>query len=74
MLWPNGHDTWLIEADHADVIGHFENGSFLDGAGRKRERGHATFQRPAMAATTTQTSQSRRPLQSHSGPTTLGRS
>jgi hypothetical protein len=24
MLWPNGDDTRLIEADHGDVIGHYE--------------------------------------------------
>jgi hypothetical protein len=26
MLWPNGADTLLIDADHGDIIGHFEEG------------------------------------------------
>ncbi len=39
MLWPNGADTLLIEADHADVIGHYQNGTFDQAEeGRKRNR------------------------------------
>jgi triacylglycerol lipase len=24
MLWPNGGDTWLVDADHGDIIGHYK--------------------------------------------------
>jgi triacylglycerol lipase len=39
MLWPNGEQTFLVEADHADIIGHYENGQFdPQEKGRKRNR------------------------------------
>ncbi|HEX6243166.1 MAG TPA: hypothetical protein VFZ61_19770, partial [Polyangiales bacterium] len=31
MLWPSGEDTLLIEADHGDIIGHFEE-RFAEGS------------------------------------------
>jgi hypothetical protein len=31
MLWPHGEATQLIDADHGDIIGHFEQG-FAEGA------------------------------------------
>jgi triacylglycerol lipase len=31
MLWPNGAATLLVDADHGDLIGHFEEG-FAEGA------------------------------------------
>jgi len=31
MLWPSGEDTLLLDADHGDIIGHFEEG-FAEGA------------------------------------------
>jgi len=39
MLWPNGDDTFLVRADHADIIGHFANDEAPQGReGRKRYR------------------------------------
>ncbi len=39
MLWPNGNDTVLVEADHEDIVGHFKRvrTAFKD-TGRKYER------------------------------------
>jgi triacylglycerol lipase len=31
MLWPNGAETQLLDADHGDLIGHFEEG-FAEGS------------------------------------------
>jgi hypothetical protein len=31
MLWPSGEETLLIDADHGDIIGHFEEG-FAEGS------------------------------------------
>jgi hypothetical protein len=36
MVWPDAESCWAVEADHADVIGHFEYESPDEGRGLRR--------------------------------------
>jgi hypothetical protein len=38
MLWPNGEATLLVQADHGDIIGHFEEGRAVGSQAELRAR------------------------------------